>query len=115
MAYSNEYTNYIAYRDPQFLNQSRIGHLNIEDGMIIPLGFLSGTPLTSLYEVIEVGEAGIKAAGEAIPMGAVKVLAPIGGRDVLCVGKNYGEHAKEFNSSGLTSLFVWFGILYMEN
>lgn len=103
MAYSNEHTNYIAYRDPEALGQARIGHLNIEEKTIIPLSFLSGTALTSLYQVIEVGEKGIKAAGEAIPVESVTILPPISGRDILCVGKNYSEHAKEFNSSGFDS------------
>lgn len=31
---------------------------------------------------------------------SVNILPPISGRDVLAVGKNYSEHAKEFNASG---------------
>lgn len=30
-------------------------------------------------------------------------MLQIGGRDILCVGKNYSEHAKEFNKSGFDS------------
>lgn len=28
------------------------------------------------------------------------MLPPVSGRDILAVGKNYSEHAKEFNASG---------------
>lgn len=31
---------------------------------------------------------------------SVNILPPISGRDILAVGKNYSEHAKEFNASG---------------
>ncbi|WVO20237.1 uncharacterized protein IAS62_001530 [Cryptococcus decagattii] len=30
----------------------------------------------------------------------VEILAPLRGRDVICVGKNYREHAEEFHNSG---------------
>jgi 2-keto-4-pentenoate hydratase/2-oxohepta-3-ene-1,7-dioic acid hydratase in catechol pathway len=64
------------------------------------LSFASGTPLTSLYQVIEIGEANIKPSGEIIQLSSVQLQAPIRGRDVLAVGKNYVEHAIEFNTSG---------------
>lgn len=31
---------------------------------------------------------------------SLNILPPISGRDILAVGKNYSEHAKEFNASG---------------
>jgi len=97
------FTNYAAYRDPKALGQSRIGHLDLEKSVIQPLSFVSGTPLANLYQVIEIGESQIKPFGEVIPLSSVELLAPISGRDVLAVGKNYSEHAKEFNSSGYDS------------
>jgi len=36
-------------------------------------------------------------------LNSVNILPPISGRDVLAVGKNYSEHAKEFNASGYDS------------
>jgi len=93
-------TNYVAYLDPKASHQSRIGHLNLETSSIQPLSFASGTPLTSLYQVIEIGEANIKPSGEIIQLSSVQLQAPICGRDVLAVGKNYFEHAIEFNTSG---------------
>ncbi|KAL3421199.1 hypothetical protein PVAG01_07644 [Phlyctema vagabunda] len=93
-------TNYIAYEDPDTQGNTRIGSLNFEQSVIQPLSFVSGTPISNLYQVIEVGESQIKATGETLPLSEVKILAPISGRDILAVGKNYSEHAKEFNSSG---------------
>ncbi len=71
--------------------------------MIQPLSFLSGTPLINLYQVIEIGESQIKQAGEVIRLSSVELLPPISGRDILAVGKNYYEHAIEFNTSGYDS------------
>ncbi|KAF1344223.1 hypothetical protein BDV97DRAFT_393846 [Delphinella strobiligena] len=95
-------TNYLSFEDP-LTHAPRIGHYDEPNDSIQPLAFSSGTPLTDLYQVIQVGEAGIKASGEAIPASSAKILPPITGRDILCVGKNYAEHAKEFNSSGYDS------------
>ncbi|PMD29896.1 fumarylacetoacetate hydrolase-like protein [Hyaloscypha variabilis F] len=100
---SGNLTNYVAYLDPKASHQSRIGHLDVETSSIQPLSFASGTPLTSLYQVIEIGEANIKPSGEIIQLSSVQLQAPICGRDVLAVGKNYFEHAIEFNTSGYDS------------
>lgn len=96
-------TNYVSYRDPKSLGQSRIGSLDLEKSLIQPLAFASGAPLSDLYQVIEIGETKIKALGDIIPLSSVDLLAPINDRDILAVGKNYHEHAKEFNSSGFDS------------
>lgn len=91
---------FCAFVDPS-TNNSRIGHL---DGDIIqPLAYASGTPLSNLYEVIQLDDAEIVPSNKPIPRNSVKLLAPISGRDILCVGKNYAEHAKEFNKSGFDS------------
>jgi 2-keto-4-pentenoate hydratase/2-oxohepta-3-ene-1,7-dioic acid hydratase in catechol pathway len=97
------FSNYVAYRDPRCLRQERIGHLDLEKSMIQPLSFKSGAPISNLYEVIEIGDSNIKPSGEAVALSSVELLAPISGRDILAVGKNYSEHAKEFNSSGYDS------------
>ncbi|KAL4866631.1 hypothetical protein BDV12DRAFT_210357 [Aspergillus spectabilis] len=95
--------NYIAYVDP-VTGTDRIGHLDLESEQIQPLAFTSGTWIGSLYEVIEAGEANIVISREdPIPSLTVKLLPTISGRDILAVGKNYVEHAKEFNSSGFDS------------
>ncbi|KAL4930243.1 bifunctional fumarylacetoacetate hydrolase/alpha/beta hydrolase family protein [Aspergillus undulatus] len=95
--------NYAAYVDPSS-GEDRIGHLDLETNQIQPLAFTSGTRIGNLYQVIEAGESNIVAAREAsIDLASVKLLPTISGRDILAVGKNYIEHAKEFNSSGFDS------------
>ncbi|KAI0406636.1 hypothetical protein F4802DRAFT_88662 [Xylaria palmicola] len=96
-------TNYVAFVNPE-TGRDQIGHLDIENDTIQPLSFLSGTPVRNLYQVIEAGAPSqLAAAGPLIPAGSVGILPAIAGRDVLAVGKNYMEHAKEFNSSGYDS------------
>jgi 2-keto-4-pentenoate hydratase/2-oxohepta-3-ene-1,7-dioic acid hydratase in catechol pathway len=99
---SNSLTSYIAYQVNGFERKS-IGHYDVEKDTIQPLAFASGTLLEDLYQVIQVGESSIIPSGEKISASSVKILPPLSGRDVLCVGKNYAEHAKEFNSSGFDS------------
>lgn len=96
------FTNYVAFQDLQ-TGRSRVGHYHLAKKSIQPLAFSSGTPLDNLYQVIEVGESNIIPAGPTLPISSVKILPPFTGRDILCVGKNYAEHAKEFNSSGFDS------------
>ncbi|KAF2174187.1 hypothetical protein M409DRAFT_62304 [Zasmidium cellare ATCC 36951] len=99
---SHSLTNYCSYIDPE-TQRERIGSFDEDSNSIQPLAYKSGTPLSTLYEVIQVGENGIAAAGERINRSDTRLLPPINGRDVLCVGKNYAEHAKEFNKSGYDS------------
>ena len=44
----------------------------------------------------------LKSAGMPLPLDAVRFLPPIShpSKNILCVGKNYREHAREFASSG---------------
>ncbi|KAK7549992.1 hypothetical protein IWX50DRAFT_686312 [Phyllosticta citricarpa] len=68
-------TKYVAYR---------IGHLDFETDSITPLTFKSGTPVASLYQVIEAGAERIEAPPSPL-------------------GKNCAEHAVEFDSSSYDS------------
>lgn len=97
------FTNYISYVDPRS-GRSRIGHYDLSNKTIVPLSFISGTPIDNLYQVIEAGDSNIISTGSTpIAASSTKILPPITGRDILCVGKNYAEHAKEFNQSGFDS------------
>ena len=70
----------------------------------------SGLP-DDLTSIIEMGEKGLRMAEKAmrsearIPISELKILAPFPRprRNVMCVGKNYFEHSKEFESSGFDS------------
>ena len=90
-------TNYVAYEDA--LGRSRMGHMDMDKLTVTPLAMPSGAPVNNLYEVIELGTE-LLPAGESVSLHSVKMLPPISGRDVLAVGKNYSDHAKEFNKSG---------------
>lgn len=102
MSSSQRLSNYAAFTRLD-TGISQIGHLDVDKGTIQPLSLLSGYPIQDLYQVIEAGPLQIAASGSALPLSSVKLLAPISGRDVLAVGKNYMEHAKEFNASGYDS------------
>ncbi|KAK4061702.1 hypothetical protein Trihar35433_9302 [Trichoderma harzianum] len=82
---------------------TQIGHLDLQAGTVQPLQFISGSPVENLFQVIEAGSLMIVASGSAIPLASAKLLAPLSGHDILAVGKNYMDHAKEFNSSGYDS------------
>lgn len=92
----------MSFQDPD-TGRTRVGHYDLANASIQPLAFLSGTPLDSIYQVIEVGESNIILSGKNLPASTIRILPPFTGRDILCVGKNYAEHAKEFNSSGFDS------------
>jgi 2-keto-4-pentenoate hydratase/2-oxohepta-3-ene-1,7-dioic acid hydratase in catechol pathway len=94
-------TNYCAFIDQRGIE--RIGHLDDASQTIQPLAFRSGTYLSNLYQVIEVGEEGIIPSGDPVSRNSTQLLPPINGRDILCVGKNYADHAKEFNRSAFDS------------
>lgn len=94
--------SFCAFVDPT-IGRERIGHYDQLHGTIQPLSYASGTPLSNLYEVIQLDANGIIPAGDTLSRSAVVLLPPINGRDILCVGKNYMSHAKEFNQSGFDS------------
>ncbi|RPB03692.1 hypothetical protein L873DRAFT_1760014 [Choiromyces venosus 120613-1] len=103
---STPLTNFATYTPPNS-TQTRVGHLDLENCKITPLSHPSGTPLTNLYEVISAGKdvqfIPTSQFEPPLELSSVTLLPPISGRDVLAVGKNYAEHAKEFNSSGFDS------------
>ncbi|KAK7418250.1 hypothetical protein QQX98_004034 [Neonectria punicea] len=96
------FTQYTAFVDPD-THLPRIGHYNPSEESIHPLSFTSGTPVANLYQLIEAGSDKIIAVDAPIAFSSVKLRPTISGRDVLAVGKNYMEHAKEFNNSGFDS------------
>lgn len=96
--------SFISYRLNDGTGRTRVGHLDANGRTITPLALASGTPVEDLYQVIEAGEETLIASGESLPLcDNLTILAPLRGRDVLAIGKNYSEHAKEFNASGYDS------------
>lgn len=92
-------SNFVAYKDKE--GRSRVGHLDLDTSLITPVSFASGAPIQNVYQVIEVGADTVIASNEdQISLESITILPPLQGRDVLCVGKNYFDHAIEFNKSG---------------
>lgn len=99
-------TNFITYRLEDGTGRTRVGHLDHGSRTITPISFESGTPVENLLQVIEAGEDHVIAGGAPFAFSdesLLGILAPLRGRDVLAIGKNYSEHAKEFNASGYDS------------
>ena len=79
-----------------------------DDKSVWPLEDMLGRPvpdLTSIIAELDAIKPRLKPTGAGIPVAAVKIEAPIPrpARNVMCVGKNYHEHAKEFTKSGFDS------------
>jgi len=96
----DHFSNYITYMDEQ--GKQRVGHLDFDTTRVTPLVMPSGAPVSSLYQVIELQNK-VSPVGEPIPLDEVQVLPPFSDRNILAVGKNYAEHAVEFNKSGYDS------------
>jgi len=90
-------------------NRISIGVLDPNKEELVDLAE-NGLP-SNLISLIEMGIEGRKLAekaimnGSQIPLSEVNILAPFPHphRNVMCVGKNYFEHSKEFEKSGFDS------------
>lgn len=89
--------NFVTFQDS--LGRPRVGHLDFETSTICSLTMSSGSALSSLQQVIELDNDVVRTE-ESFPLATTKLLAPIYDRDILCVGSNYSDHAKEFRESG---------------
>ena len=76
--------------------QERVGVLTADETAVLPL------PYADMLELIEAADrlketVAAEAAGQPIPLSEVTLLAPIPrpGHDVICLGVNYKDHAKE--------------------
>src|SRR5471030_1516605 len=79
-----------------------------EANSVWPLETMLGRPvpgLTPILAELDAIKPLIKPTGAGIPLSMVKIEAPIPrpARNVMCVGKNYHEHAREFTKSGYDS------------
>ena len=78
----------------------------LDGGEVVPLAADPALP-TTMAEFVALGTQGLEraanlqATASRIAVDDVRLLAPIRPpNNVMCVGKNYVEHAQEFNSSG---------------
>ena len=97
---SQKIANYVVFVDST--GHDRVGHLDLQTSLITPLSMPSGAPLRNLYQVIELAQSPV-VGGSPIALGSTTLLPPISGRDIIAVGKNYVDHAKEFHASGYDS------------
>lgn len=88
---------------------TRIGVHDAASGTIVDLAASTRLP-RDMTAFIALGKNGLSRARRAvrsgegrIAAGSVKLLAPVPrpAKDILCVGKNYHDHAKEFQASGV--------------
>jgi 2-keto-4-pentenoate hydratase/2-oxohepta-3-ene-1,7-dioic acid hydratase in catechol pathway len=93
-----------------FVHEGRtvVGLVDAERRLVWPLDRMMSHPITTMAELIEryvEVEAAIRPNGHAVSLDSVTLLAPIPRpvRNVLCVGKNYRDHAQEFTRSGFDS------------
>ncbi len=79
---------------------TRVGRVEGEQLVLLD----PGQPVEELGVAALIGGAA-RETGERVPLGSVRLLAPIPRprRNVFCVGKNYHDHAHEFASSGYDS------------
>jgi 2-keto-4-pentenoate hydratase/2-oxohepta-3-ene-1,7-dioic acid hydratase in catechol pathway len=62
----------------------------------------AATDMLDLIERFATLKAGLRPDGDGLPLTEVELRAPIPvpRRNIICVGKNYREHAREFSQSG---------------
>jgi len=85
---------------------SDVGIGVLDGDEVIPLAADPGLP-TTMVDFVALGAEGLEraaallASAPRLAVHDVRLLAPIRPRNnVMCVGKNYVDHAREFNSSG---------------
>lgn len=86
---------FVAYRSKAFAHDA-IGLVDANEHTVTPLLFPNGRPVTSLHRLIEAWDEVSDRLAPGYPeepLADVEVLAPLRGRDILCVGKNYKAHA----------------------
>ncbi|KAM0747624.1 putative hydrolase [Meredithblackwellia eburnea MCA 4105] len=96
---------FLAYQSKQVATQ-RIGLVSADSKTVTPLLFPSGQPIKTLQELIanwDLVSTNLLPGSPVEEVENVKILAPLTGRDVLAVGKNYVAHAREFQQSGFDS------------
>ncbi len=90
-------------------NGARVGVHEVASNTIVDLAATTRLP-KDMTGFIALGKNGLKRARAAVrsgegrlPFESVKLLAPIPrpAKNILCVGKNYHDHAREFHNSGV--------------
>ena len=84
--------------------QERVGLVDPARAEAWPVEELLEEPVPSMLDLIRSLprlSGRLRPGGSGLPLGEVVLLAPLRPpRNVMCVGRNYGEHAREFARSG---------------
>lgn len=83
-----------------YQGSTHVGVVDAAAGRVRPVSGVAGmVDLIARYDIIK---SSLKSGGTDIALSDVELLAPIAvpARNIICVGKNYGEHAREFSNSG---------------
>jgi len=75
----------------------RVGVLTSDETAVLPLPYTNMLELIEKADQLKEAAAAAEAAGNSILLSSVTLLAPIPrpGHDVICLGVNYTDHAKE--------------------
>ncbi|MEK7231898.1 MAG: fumarylacetoacetate hydrolase family protein [Pseudomonadota bacterium] len=87
----------------------RIGVHDAASGTIVDLAAATRLPkdMTSFIALgrngLKRARAAVKSGGSRLPLAGVRLHAPVPrpAKNILCVGKNYYDHAREFHNSGV--------------
>lgn len=94
--------------------RTRIGVADIHTDALVDLSVAAPNLPTDMNALIAAGDRGLRAAARAartrnpkasLPLSRVRLRAPLPEprRNILCVGKNYYDHAHEFDRSGFNA------------
>lgn len=85
--------------------ERRVGVVDADARTVAPFDLSASEAARGVVALIERNGAGLPRTLSPIPLGAVRLEAPIPvpSRNIFCVGKNYFEHASEFANSGFDS------------
>lgn len=85
----------------------QVGLVDVADGTITPVGLRGVDQRPTMLDLVRAGanQIDLEPVGSALTLDRVQLRAPIPRpiRNVLCVGKNYYDHAREFSRSGFDS------------
>jgi 2-keto-4-pentenoate hydratase/2-oxohepta-3-ene-1,7-dioic acid hydratase in catechol pathway len=87
----------------EYQGKTFVGAVDREAKSVTALLERDGAPVSDINALFRGGK--VAASGQKIALSAVKLRAPVPLplRNIMCVGKNYHEHAKEFSASGFDS------------
>lgn len=87
----------------EYQGKTFVGAVDKEGRSLTALLERDGAQVADINALFRGGK--VEARGQKIALSAVKLKAPVPlpRRNIMCVGKNYHEHAKEFSASGFDS------------